>query len=207
MSEPRQALIIGQPNVGKTLFMLQFAAYCGLQQALLSVAEPQATKGSAAGVPLAWSQARRQLVSSMPNETRRLQSLDFQLPRRKLQKKISLWDSTGLTDSIHQIPQVRLAMAQTLQALRRAHIVLHLLDAHRIGDEGETAIGTIDRQIAVYAPLRGAYAICANKMDLPGARRGLRHIRRTFSGQKIFPISALQSTGFRGVQAFVWQQL
>lgn len=204
MSDPGDALVIGRPNVGKTLFLLNFAYFCGVRQAQWTTAE---AGGGEALQSMELASARDLLVSPHPNETRRLQSVILELPRRKQLKRVSLWDSTGLTDTIHQAPDVRLAMAQTLRALRSAAIVLHLLDAARVGEEGEAAIGAVDRQVSVYAPLRAAYVICANKIDLPGARLGLGRIRKAFPAQRVLPVSALRGTGFREVLAFVWDHL
>ncbi|HLS89593.1 MAG TPA: GTPase domain-containing protein [Sphingobacteriaceae bacterium] len=205
MTAAKDALVIGRPNVGKTLFLLNFALYCGVSSEELVLRG--AAGDGAPVVPMTAAEARERLVSPHPNETRHLQSIVLELPRRKQRKKVSLWDSTGLTDTIHQAPEVRLAMAETLRALRDAQLILHFLDAALIGEMGEKGIGAVDHQVAAYAPLRGAYVICANKMDLPQARAGLGVIRRTFPGRRVLPVSALRGTGFREVLAFVWDHL
>src|SRR5690606_10867293 len=99
--------------------------------------------------------------------------------------------------------QVRLAVAQTLRALRWAHATLHVIDADRVGREGRDAIAEVERQIARYLPLRAPYAVLANKMDLPFAPRGLATIRKEFAGRTVLPISALRQSGFREVRRFV----
>lgn len=205
MTAAKDILVIGRPNVGKTLFMLNFALFCGVRPGELTLRGAEG--GRAMGEPWTAAEARDRLVSPHPNETRQLQSITLELPRRKQRKQVSLWDSTGLTDTIHQTPEVRLAMAETLRALRTAHLILHFLDAAQVGELGEKAIGAVDHQVAAYAPLRGAYVICANKMDLPQARTGLGVIRRVFHGRRVLPVSALRSTGFREVLAFVWDHL
>ncbi|HEY8395106.1 MAG TPA: GTPase [Thermaerobacter sp.] len=196
----RTALIIGQVNAGKTLFLLNFARYLGLRRAEMTV---QAVAGGTYARPCDLEADRAVLVSDEPHTTRCLQSLAVSLPARKRARAVLLTDSTGLLDGIDEDRQVRLAVAQTLRALRLADAVLHVIDADRVGREGRAAIAEVERQVARYLPLRSPYAILANKMDLPHAARGLATIRGEFRGRTVLPISALRQTGFREVRRFV----
>ncbi len=183
----RHCVIVGQPNTGKTLFLLQFAAYLGLSVLDVRRLEPE---GRGTGT----------------HRTRRLQSVEVRFPLRKSLRAVRLTDTPGLTDDVHPEAEVRRAMAAALQAFREAGLVLHMLDAARAGELGAAAaIGRIDRQIAAYASLRGPYAVLANKIDLPLARDGAEVIAREFPGRRVIPISALERLGFREVKAFVWR--
>ena len=196
----RTALIIGQANAGKTLFLLNFARYLGVERAEMTV---QAAEGGTFTRPCHVERDRPLLVGDEPHTTRGLQSLAVSLPARKRARVVVLTDSTGLVDGIDEDRHVRLAVAQTLRALRLADAVLHVVDADRVGRQGRAAIAQVEVQIARYLPLRAPYAVLANKMDLPAAAAGLVTIRRVFHGRPVFPVSALKRTGFREVRRFV----
>ncbi|MCL4425743.1 MAG: 50S ribosome-binding GTPase [Firmicutes bacterium] len=196
-------LMVGKPNVGKTLFLLNFAEFLGVKIGEITKENPD---GSLESKIYRLEQAKATLVGSEPHTTRGLLSLTVGLPMGKGKTRLTLVDSTGLTDSIHTVAEVRRAMVQTLRRLRKADLILHLLDAAEIG-ESPAALAEIDRQIARYASSRCPYAILPNKMDLPAAMAGLRSIKEAFPNQNILPVSALQRTGFREVKAFVSKNL
>lgn len=201
----KQSLIVGQTNVGKTLFLLNFAEYLGLRQVEV---DRQAPSGETERLSLSLPAARRALVHTDPHTTRSLQSTELRLPAGKQRRPFLLVDSTGLTDGIHENEEVRHAMAQTLELLQEADLILHMLDAARVGgsQEGE-GVSEVDRQIARYAIVRSSYAILANKMDLPRAKAGLLRIQEAFPHQRVIPVSALKKIGFREVKSFVWDRL
>ena len=113
-------------------------------------------------------------------------------------------DSAGLAEHIHGDADVRKGMAQTIGALLCADVVLHVIDAARVGEDGPAlGLGRIDYEVARYARLRPQYLILANKMDLPEADRGLGVIREAFGRDRVMPVSALTMRGFREVRAGV----
>lgn len=199
----KEALIIGKANAGKTLFMINFAEFLGARG--LKIAQT-AADGRASEARLATAEARRSLVDAVPHKTRALQAVSIDFPSGKTLKSVNLTDTTGLTEGIHEDPEVRRAMAQTLARLRTVDIILHIIDASKVGEAGTVeAMGEVDFQIARYAPFRGPYSILANKMDLPWSRAGIARIVERFPGQRIIPISALERRGFREVRGFVWK--
>lgn len=194
-------LIVGRTNVGKTLLLLSFAEYCGLNGINLHIREPT---GAERTEQLSLDQARTVLVSEAANETRNLQVVEVSLPKRKQHRRFRVVDTTGVTDSIHEAVDVRQGVAQTLAELRRAAMVLHVVDAAAIGsNDGRDPLAAVDLQIARYAPLRAPYALVANKMDLPEAVTGLSIIRRTLTPRQLLPVSALHGSGLGGVKRFV----
>lgn len=199
----KRCIIIGQPNVGKTMFALHFAEYLGLAKARIAFAEAGGRRWEAA---YSMAAARTTLTSSAPHHTRQLQSLTLELPAGKGTKHLELVDTSGLVDGIHPDATIRRAMAQTLAAVREAKVILHMLDAAALGAGGAVdTIGEVDYQVAQFAQLRGGYLVLANKMDLPGAEDGLARLRREFAGHRIAPVSALHKQGFDEVKAFVWR--
>jgi len=196
-------LIIGKPNVGKTLFFLNFAEYMGLSSVTMSLVDPDGTENLLT-YPI--ERARELLVGESAHTTQRLQLLTFRLPAGKRYKEVRLVDTSGLTEHIHEDASIRRAMGQTLRAFREAALVLHVIDASTVGREDAVeAMGQLDLQLAQYGPLRAPYLILANKIDLPWARTGLRLIEHKFAGDnvRIVPISALQKQGFREVRSFL----
>ncbi|HHV62070.1 MAG TPA: GTP-binding protein HSR1 [Firmicutes bacterium] len=152
--------------------------------------------------------AVRDLTGPRPHTTRCLQSVVLELPAGKGKKTVELIDTSGLTDGIHQDAEIRRAMSQTLSSVRAAHIILHIIDASKAGKKGAVeAMGDVDYQVAAFAQMRGGYCILANKIDLPGARDGVKKIRDEFPGHIVIPISALYKEGFKEVKAFVLREL
>lgn len=192
-----EAVLVGQPNTGKTLFTLNFAGYLGLSVVGLAASGPTGKLSLAA--------AKRRLVEGAANSTRVPQSFEVRVISGKKAKLIRVTDTPGITDTIHEDPEIRRAMSLTLEGLRRARMVLHLIDAASVGALGSCGIAPIDRQIAEYASIQYPYAILANKIDLPLASTGLELISAEFVGRRIIPVSALQKRGFREVKAFVWR--
>lgn len=206
----RRSLIIGHANVGKTLFCIRFAKYVGMRQLRWFV---ERTDGRTEQRQLPADDAIRLLSSSEAHYTRALQTLSVDVPRGKSNRQVLLTDTTGLTDGIHADPAVREAMAQTLQALASAQLVLHVVDASRINQPSasdtrqQTPTGwlSVDEQLAEFGMVKGGYLILANKMDLPGSKQGYQYLVKRFSKQHVIPVSALAGSGFREVKQHVWR--
>lgn len=201
----KDCVVVGRANVGKSLFLINFAAYLGLSLLELELEGAGGSLGRWSG---SLEGALGELVDSTPHRTRGLQSLTLSVPRGKTRQMFRLRDTSGFDDGIHPDPSVRAGMVLSIQALRGASLVLHMLDAAAIGEsKGGTALNELDHQVARYASSRGAYAVLANKIDLPWARTGLLHIVEEFASYRVIPISALERRGFREVKAFVWRNL
>lgn len=200
----RRCLLVGQANVGKTLFLVNFAAWLGARAIqLFSVT----SDGTRAAADVSLGRARTVLVGDRPHTTLALQGVQLRIGHKKGDRMVQLLDSTGLADRIHPDPSVRAGMAQALRALREADAILHMVDAEAAGTADATAVGEVDRQIAVFAGGSSRYGVLANKMDLPRARAGLRRIRACFPHAPVIPVSARSGTGFREVRLFVGDRL
>jgi len=201
----KDCLIVGQANVGKTLFLINFAGFMGIKKLEVCTRYPDGTQQYMAYPP---DQARKVLVDAAPHKTRCLHSLVLTVPRGKVKRNFRITDTCGLTDQIHQDEDVRKAMAQTLSYLKGAEIVLHMVDAAAVGRAGGVdAVGEIDLQVARFASYYAQYAMLANKMDLPMARVGLIKLKEEFRRHHIIPVSALEKRGFTEVKAFVARHL
>lgn len=203
----KRCIIIGRPNVGKTLFAIRFAEFLGIAVARISFAEAGGRRWQA---DYSVSGALGDLTGSTPHQTRQLQSFTLRLPAGKGSKQFELVDTSGLVDGIHPDRSIRLAMAQTLATVKDATVLLHMLDAAAVGRGGEArapgeeaAVGEVDREVAHFGLSRGGYLMLANKMDLETAPAGLQRLRRLFPRHPVAPVSALRGDGFEEVKQFV----
>ena len=195
----RRLMIAGRPGVGKTLFMVNFAAYTGQKTLHLMVERPGYRVESAV---LALEEARSRLVGRTGHFTRSVQTLVVDLRRGKARVQVELEDTPGLDLGIHPDAEVRKAMAQTIRKMRSTDLVIHMVDAIQAAHT-EAGTSSIDQEIARFAVTRGGYIILVNKMDLPGAQAGLEKARALFPGQLLVGVSALTGLNFRQVARVV----
>lgn len=209
----KRSVVIGKTNVGKTLFCVHFAQYIGVREMtwLLERAD-----GRTEQVRMSPKSAEQALSGPPPHRTRCLQSIRLEFARGKGSRQMLLTDTTGLVDGIHPESDLRMAMAQTLKATLDADIILHLVDAAKIGrgkpsdatqPEDDSAAGwsELDDQIAQLGAQKDGYLILANKMDLAFAKAGYRELLKRFSKHRVVPVSALCQSGFREVKQHVWR--
>ncbi|GMA48879.1 hypothetical protein GCM10025857_02360 [Alicyclobacillus contaminans] len=204
-----RGLVIGKTNVGKTLFCIHFAKFMGIRELNWLV---ERTDGQTERRRMSVNAAEVELSDATPHRTRNLQSLAVEFPHKKGTHTLLLSDSTGLCDGIHPEASVREAMAQTLEVLFSARIVLHIVDAAQIGRRLMQGVGSgdawwdpVEEQLADYGGTQSGYIILANKMDLPEARSGYAALSKRFTRHRVIPVSALYATGFREVKQHVWR--
>lgn len=206
----RRSLIIGRPNVGKTMFCIHFAKYLGVRELRWLV---ERTDGSTEHKKMSIQNSLAYLTNDAVHHTRSLQSLNISVPRGKVDQQLLLTDTTGLLGGIHPDESVRTAMAQTLGAMLKSDLILHIVDAHLLGQEKSSMASTEDRaiwselddQLSAFGSTHKGYLIIANKIDLPGAKQGYKRLCQRLSRQRIVPMSALTGTGFREVKQHVWR--
>ncbi len=189
----KEALIIGRPNVGKTLLTINLAEFLG-QKRLEVLFRPR--DGASFTRLYTVPQARAELVDERPHRTLCLQSMVLGVPRGKSVRKLVLTDSTGLTDEVHPASEVRRAMADTLRQISQAPLILHVVDAA----EG---LGGVDLDILRFGKAHDGYALVANKMDLPGRAERLGEVVRAAGPATVIPVSALEKVGLAEVRGFV----
>jgi predicted GTPase len=201
----KRCLVVGKPNVGKSLFVIRFAAFLGVRRLEVECAPPG---GTPVTLRLRPDEARQRLVAEEPYTTRRLQAVTVPLASPGGRAPVQIVDSAALSDRVHPDPAVRQAMAQSLQALSSADAVIHLVDAAEAGRSGvEASLGEIDRQLASYAALRIPYVVLANKMDLAWARLGCTRIRDHLKASPVVAVSALRGHGLRELRLHLSQRL
>lgn len=201
----KNCLIIGRTNVGKTLFFFNFAEYLGLKKVEVYNQMPD---GTSTQQKLLVNDARHEFSGLGQHKTRTLQSIELELPLGKGKRQFLLTDSTGLTDGIHSDHEIRHAMAQTLQEMRVADMILHMVDLSQIGkDQERWQQSALDSQLMEFGKYKGGYVILGNKIDLPDAKKGLAFLKDLIQDVRIIPMSALYRQGFREVKEHVWRMV
>lgn len=197
----KRCTIIGKTNVGKTLFLINFAEYLGVKCFDMEFIDNEGHRTSEKIYPRT---AISRLVDENSHKTRCIQAITLDIPMGKGKKRIKIIDTAGFIDGIHPDVEIRKAISKTLATIRDSDIILHIIDAYAAKNKDlPSCMGELDYQIAQFAQLKRGYAILANKMDLSGADEGLRKIKQEFSGNVIFPVSALCKRGFKEVKIFV----
>lgn len=188
-----EAVVIGRPNVGKTLLTIKLAESFG-QRRLEVLFRPR--DGAAYTRLLSLGQAQAELVNEQPHHTLCLQSVVVKVPRGKSVRKVVITDSTGLTDHIHPSSAVRRAMADTIRNATEAAFILHVVDP---GDR----LSGVDLDLLRYGQSLDHYALLANKVDLPGRAERLPELERLAGPAPVIATSALRGTGLGEVRAFI----
>ncbi len=193
----KHCLVIGKPNSGKTLFLLNLAEYLGYKEIEFDV---ERADGSRWQRQYTLMEARMTLVGPTPHVTQALYATTVILRKGKMTVEVRLTDSTGFCEGIHKDASVRQAMAQTLRQLRQRSMILHMIDGV---DAACGGVSKIDEQLVRYVTGCSGYAILVNKMDLLRASEGLLNVRNRFPHHMVIPVSALKRTGFGEVRSFV----
>ncbi|AFS78531.1 HSR1-like GTP-binding protein [Gottschalkia acidurici 9a] len=201
----KNAIIIGKTNVGKSLFLVNFAEYLGYEKVYITIEYPD---GKKLNKQMSTELAKKYLSSSKDYKTRALQSLDIKLPVYKGKKEIKVVDSSGLADGIHPDISVRNSMIQTLEMLFSSDIIIHIVDVTDYLDSNNLWNNNIiDRQLADYGIPKYKYLLLANKIDLDENEDGLNNLSKFFPKVKIIPVSALYKKGFKEVKDFVFKYI
>ncbi|GAB6100752.1 hypothetical protein JCM16358_26310 [Halanaerocella petrolearia] len=196
------ALLVGQPNVGKTSFLINFAQYLGVTELKLLVKQPA---GFTATETYQLETAFHDLTSVTSHTTKELQSIKLKLPVGKQDKVLKLVDSCGLVTGIHQQKETRQAMSQTLQQVFNSQIVLHMIDLSKLDlDQG---LELIDQELYNLLHKQVGYKVLANKIDLDTGEQRLSFLQQLVGKESIFPISALYQQGFIEVKKFLLKNL
>jgi hypothetical protein len=201
----KTCMVLGRTNVGKTLFCINFAEYIGLSKIDVYFQHPDGSKRQR---KFDIAEARHELSGLGQHRTRCLQSIQLELPQGKGSRQFMLTDSTGLAEGIHPNRDIRYAMAQTLEELRFADCILHMVDVGvSANSDSNPDISDIDRHISEYGQTRFGYALLVNKVDLPGSEQKVKWIQQELKPKALIPISALYRKGFREVKEYVWRMV
>ncbi len=198
-------LILGKPNVGKTLLMINLAAYLGLREIQLDVEDAD---GRSRSLRLGLERARRELVSMRAPKTLTVQSVGLEASLGRQKVRLVAVDTPGIGEGIPDENHVRHQMALTLERLMSAALVFHVVDASTVGMRRVEAPGPFDWALMELGRnMAAAYLLVANKMDKPGSQEGMRHLKERARGITIIGVSAVTRRGFRDVKSWMMRTL
>lgn len=186
-SQPAECLIVGAPGAGKTLFALSFLESLGLDEALIY---HEAPGGRLSGRKWRIAEAKQALVGQAAGTTRGLQwaTVDLPLGLAKGKRAVTIVDSTGLPVGVSDDAEIRDGAAQTLALLKRAHIILHLVDLTKTAlTEVDTALMRFGQQLPP-----GRYLVLAGKADQLAANGWPARLRQAALGLDVMEVSAMR---------------
>ena len=122
----KRCTIIGKTNVGKTLFLINFAEYLGSKSLDIELIGNEGVKTIQ---KIYFKTAISRLVDENPHKTRCIQAIIVNIPMGKGKKRIRIIDTSGFIDGIHPNVEIRKGISQTLSLIRESDVILHIIDA------------------------------------------------------------------------------
>ena len=196
----RECLIVGRPNVGKTLLSLRLVEQAGEQTPFLVHELPDGER-----VQRRWRlpDAHRLLVASAAHTTLGVQTWSLAVATRGMRTLI-LHDSTGLSDDDGEDAMVRSGMARTLERLVACDAMIHVVEAPMAAGRGGQS--GVDALIASFAAMRAIPRLeVLNKADLLPRHGQLSSGRPGQLRDGGVLVSALHGTGMAAIHEFLRQ--
>lgn len=193
-------VVVGHPHVGKTLLVINFAAYLGISEIRLDVEDGD---GRRASKRLNLERARRDLVGPLVARSWHIQSLALEIHVGRQRNRFLIVDTPGIADGISADALERHMVAVTLERLVSATLVCHVVDASAVGARRPESPGLFDLALAKWGVGRPTYLVVANKMDRPESHEGLRWMREQYRGVPIIPVSGVTRRGFRDLKMWL----
>jgi predicted GTPase len=196
-----EAVLVGRPNAGKSLFLINFADYLGLRGLEGGPYGHRRLRGGGL------SELRRKFVSPVPNRVREPLAATVSLSVGSAGGiSLVLRDTVGIPAHVVPEGEIRRAVAQGLAQLLQATFIFHLIDVspHAAPTPAEEAV---DRELHLLAQQIAPSLILANKAeaDLGGTR--VRRLKELYGATAVLPVSALTRLGFRDVKHWLVEQL
>ena len=188
-------LIVGQPNVGKTLFIIQMAKKYNIDHLTYTFVHHNGHKYKKR---ISMNEGLSRLVSDKANHTLNIHDFTIPVKKGKGQIEISLMDSCGILPIIHHMDYIREGMAQTLQQFKQVSAIFHVMDSSTYVPEN-----LIDQEIYDFGLQQSNYLILANKVDLDSGQLAIPRIKNDYSKAIVVPISAKTGEGIEEVKKYV----
>ncbi len=174
-----RVVLVGRPNVGKTLLLINFAAYLGATEI---------TREGPNSARISLEQARRECVSYVAHK--HLAALTAGLTSSKFPHRgMILVDTPGIVDGVAEEAAVRQAIGRGLEELLRAQAILVVV-TRELDD-----LASLDDALVELASRVAPTIIVDNKADMHPTNLGVR--RQHFADHPVLPLSAVTRRGFR----------
>ncbi len=193
-------LIIGRPNVGKTLLMINLVAYLGLREIRIDVQDDDGVRRSQR---LGLERARRQLVSLEASKTIRIQAVAVDVAAGHQHARVMVLDTPGISLGISPSLDQRRQTALTLEYLLSARMIFHVMDASAVPSHRDQGPEGFDAGLMEFGRHKPGYLLVANKMDRPGSHEGLRILKDNYRDVTIIPVSSATRRGFRDLKVWI----
>jgi len=188
-------LIVGKPNVGKTLFVLQMAKMYKVENLVCTIVHHN---GQRYKKKINIQEGFMKLVSDKANHTLNIHEFVLPVKKGKGKVEICLLDSCGILPIIHHQDQVREGIAQTLQHFKQASAMFHIVDSSNYITDN-----LIDQEIYEFGLQQNNYLILANKIDIDSGQLTIPRIKSDFTKAIVVPISAKTNEGLEEVMKYV----
>lgn len=190
-------LIVGQPNVGKTLFIIQMIKKFGADQLTYTILQHNGQKYKKK-IPI--DEGIAKMVSSKANHTLNIHDFSIKIKKGKGKIEIFLMDSCGVLPIIHPLEHIRDGIAQTLQHFKQVSAIFHVMDSSTY-----VADNLIDQEIYDFGLQQCNYLILANKIDLDSGKLSIPRIKNDYSKAIVLPFSAKTGEGLEEVKKYVYR--
>ena len=194
-------LLVGRPNAGKTLLMINFAAYLGVRDIRVDVTDDDGVRRTQR---LSLQRARRDLVSLETPKTIRVQTVAVDVAVGRQSVGVTVVDTPGLAPAIAADPADRRQAALILERLIGAALVFHVIDASLVRANG---LDPLDHALLQYGARRATFLVVANKVDRPGSHEGLTTLKVRAGGTTVIPVSSHTRRGFRDLRLWMVRTL
>lgn len=196
-----ELLLVGRPNAGKSLLMINFAAYLGLRDIRVDVTDDDGVRRTQR---LSLDRARRDLVSLETPKTTRVQVISVEVVIGRQRLGVNVVDTPGLSPAIATDPTERRQSALILERLMGTALVFHVVDASGVRANG---LDPVDQALLQFGARRTTFLVVANKMDRPGSHEGLTTLKSRAGGTGVVPVSSHTRRGFRDLRLWMVRTL
>ncbi|PSR20729.1 MAG: GTP-binding protein HSR1 [Sulfobacillus acidophilus] len=200
-----EVVIVGAPNVGKSLFVINFTQYLGSRE--IQMEESSGASGLPRDRRLSFEKARRDLVSLYSPKTTQIQTMTAHVLINRQPQRLYLLDTPGINDGIAPDAAARWQIARTLERALTATTILHMIDASLVATRRRESLGAFDMAMLGWGRQLDCYGVIAHKMDRPGSHEGLRILRTQFPDVPIIPVSSITRRGYRELKLFLVRAL
>jgi GTPase Era involved in 16S rRNA processing len=200
-----EVVVVGAPNVGKSLFVINFSQYLGVRE--IQLEENGGAPGLGKDRRLSFERARRDLVSLYSPKTTQIQVLAAHVAINRQTQRLFLLDTPGINDGVSPDASVRRQTAATLERMLAASLIFHVIDASRIGTRRREFLGAFDAALLDWGRRLDCYGVIAHKMDRPKSQEGLKLLRSQCPDVPIIPVSSITHRGYRELKLFLLRVL